>query len=302
MTVRAVTAAWRVVVVLIGCVLAAAGCVTNTEDSGPAPAKVQESRVDAIAALLPESIRSSGRLTVGVNLPYAPNEFKNSAGAIVGFDVDLLDAAAAVLGVRTDYHESDFEKIIPAIEAGTLDMGMSSFTDTAEREQSVDFVDYFSAGIQWAQRQGKPVDPRNACGKKVAVQRGTVEETADLPARSKACVAAGRPAIISVPYDDQAAAATALVLGQVDALSADSPVTAYAVKRNPGALEVTGPLFQAAPYGWPVAKGSPLAPALQQALQHLITSGDYRRIAVNWGVQTGAVATAVRNAASGSGS
>ena len=96
---------------------------------------------------MPEDIKSSGKLIVGVNVPYTPNEFKDSSGKIVGFDVDLMDAIATTLGLTAEYREADFDKIIPAIQAGTYNVGMSSFTDTKEREQTVDFVTYFSAGI-----------------------------------------------------------------------------------------------------------------------------------------------------------
>ena len=54
-----------------------------------------------------------------------------------------------------------------------------------------------------------------------------------------------------------------------------SPVTAYAIKQSNGKLEAAGEIFDAAPYGWPVAKGSPLAQSLQQALQHLIDDGTF---------------------------
>ena len=101
---------------------------------------------------------------------YAPNEFKDPNGKIVGFDVDLMNAIAGTLGLTPEYREeTDFAKIIPAIQGGTYNVGMSSFTDSREREQQVDFVTYFSAGILWAQRAGDPIDPNNACGKKVAV-------------------------------------------------------------------------------------------------------------------------------------
>jgi len=175
---------------------------------------------------------------------------------------------------------------------------MSSFTDTKAREQSVDFADYFNAGIQWAQQAGKPtIDPDNACGLKVAVQSTTEEDTNEVPAKSAACVAAGKPAIVKSSYDDQTAATTALILGQVDAVSADSPVTAYAVKQSAGKLVETGPLYEAAPYGWPVAKGSTLGKALQQAIQRLMDTGVYKTICDSWGVGSGMVATSVINGA-----
>lgn len=290
----------RAVTLIVGAVVLITGCVDNTEDESPKVPKVPVAKVESIAARLPPKIARSGRLVVGVNVPYQPNEYRDPhTGQIIGFDVDLMDAIAAVLGVRADYQESDFEKIIPALEAGTVDVGMSSFTDNLTRQKTVDFVDYFSAGIQWAQRKGHPIDPDDACGKKVAVQRTTTEDIDEIPAKSKACTDAGKPAIHKMSYDEQSAASTALVLGQVDAMSADSPVTAYAIKRNADTIEPAGQLFDAAPYGWPVPKGSPLAPVLQAALQHLIDSGVYRTIAQNWGVEAGTVTTAVINGAKG---
>ncbi len=289
--------ALRAVCVLVGGALVLTGCTNNTEESGPAAAKVSVAKVDSIAATLPDKIKQSGKLVVGVNVPYQPNEYKDADGEIVGFDVDLLDAVGAVLGVQVDYVESAFEKIIPAIQAGTYDVGMSSITDSKERQQQVDFTDYFQAGIQWAQQAGKPIDPENACGKKVAVQATTVEHTDEVPAKSEKCVAAGKPAIDIKPFDEQSAATNALVLGQVDAMSADSPVTAYAIKQSDGKIESAGPVFDSAPYGWAVPKNSPLAGVLMAALNHLIDNGQYKTITENWGVQEGAITKSVVNGA-----
>ena len=98
------------------------------------------------------------------------------------------------------------------------------------------------------------IDPNNACGKKVAVQATTTQEIEELPAKSKACTDAGKPAIEIVPFDGQDAATNAVVLGQADAMSADSPVTAYAIKQSNGKLEAAGEIFSSAPYGWPVRR------------------------------------------------
>lgn len=281
--------------------LAVSGCSAGGEstssESTSATSGVTAEKVDAIANTVPEAIKSSGKLIVGVNIPYAPNEFKDPSGKIVGFDVDLVNAVAATLGLTPEYREADFAKIIPSIQGDTFNIGMSSFTDTKEREQTVDFVTYFSAGILWAQRPGEPIDPNNACGKKVAVQATTTEETEELPAKSKACTDAGKPAIDIIKFDGQDAATNAVVLGQADAMSADSPVTAYAIKQSNGKLEAAGEIADAAPYGWPVKKGSPLAQSLKQALEHLIESGKYKEIATNWGVEAGMIDKPVINGA-----
>ena len=293
---------WRLAAVFaVAGALAMSGCSGGSDSSGGSESTTTTAasadKVDSIANTVPEAIKSSGKLVVGVNIPYAPNEFKDENGEIVGFDVDLMNAIAATLGLEPEYREADFAKIIPSIEGGTFNVGMSSFTDTKEREKSVDFVTYFSAGIQWAKRPGTDIDPNNACGKRVAVQATTTEETEELPAKSKACTDAGKPAIQITPFDSQDAATNAVVLGQADAMSADSPVTLYAIKQSEGALEKAGEVFDSAPYGWPVAKGSPLAQSLLQALQHLIDTGAYKQIASNWGLEDGMIDKPVINGA-----
>ena len=279
--------------------LALSGCTNNTDTAGPATSTTAAAaeKVDEIAATVPEDIKKSGKLIVGVNVPYTPNEFKDPSGKIVGFDVDLMNAIATTLGLTAEYREADFAKIIPAIQGGTFNVGMSSFTDTKEREQSVDFVTYFSAGTAWARPKGSDITPDNACGRKVAAQATTTQEVDELPGRSKACVDAGKPPIDILKFDGQDQATNAVVLGQADAMSADSPVTLYAIKQSNGKLEQAGQTFDSAPYGWPVKKGSPLAASLQKALEHLISTGDYKTIATNWGVEAGMIDKPVINGA-----
>jgi polar amino acid transport system substrate-binding protein len=62
-------------------------------------------------------------------------------------------------------------------------------------------------------------------------------------------------------------------------------VTLYAIKQSNGKLTQAGEIADAAPYGWPVKKGSPLSQSLKQALEHLIENGKYKEIASNWGVE-----------------
>lgn len=291
---------WRLTAVFaVSGALALSGCTTNTDTSGPATETqaTKADKVDSIANMVPEDIKASGKLIVGVNVPYTPNEFKDPSGKIIGFDVDLMNAIAATLGLTADFREAGFDKIIPAIQGGTFNVGMSSFTDTKEREKSVDFVTYFSAGSLWARRPGTDITPETACGKKVAVQATTTQEVTELPTRQKACTEAGKPSIEILKFDGQDQVTNAVVLGQADAMSADSPVTLYAIKQSNGKLEQTGEVFDSAPYGWPVKKGSALAAALQKALEHLIESGDYKTVASNWGVEQGMIDKPVINGA-----
>ncbi len=291
---------WRMAgAIVASAALVLTACTSNTESSSPGGSStaVKPAKVDAIANLLPDKFKQTGKLIVGTDPTYAPNEFKDSDGSIVGFDVDLLNAVAAVMGVTPEYRPSGFDNIIPSIQGGAYDMGMSTFTDNKKREEQVDFVTYFQAGSLWAQRPGSPIDPNNACGVKVAVQTGTVQDTDELPAKTDACVKAGKPPINVFKFPGQDAATNAVISGQTDAMTADYPVTVYAVQQSGGKLEAAGELFKTAPYGWAVPKGSPLGPVLLKALEHLMDTGEYLTILKNWNVQNGAIEKPMINGA-----
>ena len=285
-------------VVVAATSLLLSGCASNSERGGQPTTSVTASvsKNNSLGALIPASVKAAGKLIVGVNVPYSPNEFVQG-GKVVGFDVDLMDATARVLGLTTEYRQAAFEKIIPSVQAATYDVGMSSFTDTKEREKTVDFVTYFNAGILWAAHEGKTVDPANACGLTVSVQSNTTEQQDQLPRLSKACTKAGKKAIKVLSYTGQDSATNAVVLGKADAMSADSPVTAYAIKVSAGKLVAAGKITEAAPYGWPIKKGSSLVQAMQKALQTLIDNGTYDQICAKWGLQTGEIKTAAINGA-----
>ncbi|SNV69595.1 secreted protein [Corynebacterium imitans] len=264
------------------------GCVTNTEGGNPEGWEpIVPDAVPEIAALVPDEVAADGTLSIGANPPFAPFEFKDSAGALVGLEMDLGRAVAGVMGLDFDPQDMDFAMILPAVQSGSLDAGMSGFTDNPERRESFDFVNFLYAGIQWAQQPGAGIDPSHPCGLTVSVQRTTVSETDDVRPKSEACVEAGEEPITVLSFDTADNAALAALVGRADAYSADSPVTAWAVERSDGKLELVGDMFDAAPYGFAVPKDSALGPAMAQAMQHLIETGDYERILAQWNVDTG---------------
>ena len=277
------------------------GCADNSKtDTSGSKANSSTSVVKkdaAAAALLPAKVAQSGKLVIATSPNYAPNEFKDNAGKPIGWAIEVGDAIAAKLGLKAEYQVARFENIIPGIVGGKIDVGESSFTDTVVREKKVDFVNYYVAGIQWASATGKVVDPNNACGLKVAVQATTYQDTVEVPAKSAACVKAGKPAIQKVSLDTQDAAANAVALGQADAFSADSPVTLYGLVKLKGKLQTAGKTFEAAPYGMAVAKNSGMAKAVQAALQSMVDDGSYGKILNKWGVSDGGLKKITINAA-----
>lgn len=288
---------------VIGAALAAGSLVlgacgssgSSTPSSSPSASVVVD---QALAAMVPASIRGTGKLTFGTDASYPPSEFVAEDGTTIrGFDVDLGIAIAAKLGLRGDFQNASFDSIIVGVANGKYDAGMSSFTINSEREQQVNMISYFSAGTAWAVQAGNPmgVTPENACGKTVAVQKATVQVD-DIDAKSKACTSSGKPAIKVQQYNLQTDATTAVISGKADAMLADSPVVAYAIKQTSGKLEQSGTIYDSAPYGIAIRKAeTDYAKAVQGAVQALIADGTYQKILDAWGVGSGAIATSELN-------
>jgi polar amino acid transport system substrate-binding protein len=245
---------------------------------------------------LPANVAKAGVINIGIDATYSPNEFKDKNGKVIGWEVDLFNAVAKKLGVKINYVIAGFDTILAGVKAGKYDVGLSSFTDTKERQASVDFVNYFSAGTQWAVKKGVKLDPNNACGKIVSAMTGSTQAD-DISAKSDACVNAGKKAITLLTYDSGEQATSAVLLGRADATAADSPVLAYAVQQTKGKLVLAGKIFGEAPYGIAVAKKSALAPAIQEAFAAVKKDGTYDSILKKWGVEAGAVSKFTINGA-----
>ncbi|MFF3007116.1 MULTISPECIES: ABC transporter substrate-binding protein [unclassified Kitasatospora] len=282
------------------------GCSSSKSDggSGAPNASTTVNAVkadDKLAALVPADVKSSGKLVVGADASYAPDEFKDDSGKVIGMDVDLANAIAAKLGLKADVQDSGFTAIIPGIQSNKFQLGMSSFTDNKEREQIVDMVTYFNSGSAIAVKKGNPdkVDPADLCGKKVAVQTGTTQADEIKDTRNPDCAKAGKPGIQNDgdKFDLQTDVTNAVVSGRDQAMMADSQVVDYAIKQAGGQLEKLGSTYGVAPYGVAVAKGSKLTPAIQGAVQSLIDDGTYKQILTKWGVESGALDKSTVNGA-----
>jgi polar amino acid transport system substrate-binding protein len=280
-------------------VIAACGGGSSTGSSGSSnsagasgSALPSVSADSALAAKVPAAIKSDGTITVGSDTTYAPSEFIAADGTTIeGFDVDLFGLVAQKLGLKAKFQTASFDSIIAGVGSGKYEAGVSSFTVTKAREGQANMISYFSAGTQWSTQKGNPkkVDPENACGTNIAVQKATVQVD-DITARSKKCTDAGKKAITIDQYDAQSDATAAVVSGKDDAGLADSPVMAYAVKQTNGQLELLGNVYDSAPYGYVVPKDqTDFAQAIADAVKALIADGSYQKVLEKWGVQAGAI-------------
>ncbi|MCO1614987.1 ABC transporter substrate-binding protein [Micromonospora tulbaghiae] len=271
--------------------LAACGEEESTDQPGGGPS-VSSSVDAALAAKVPDAIKSDGKIVVGTDSTYAPAEFLDNDGkTVIGFDVELFTAVAAKLGLKAEFVSAPFGDIINGVNSGKYEAGVSSFTINDDRKGQANMVSYFQVGTQWVTKKGNPagIALDNACGKKIAVQKDTVQ-VEDIQKRSKACTDAGKPAITVDQFPGQDAATAAVVSGKDDAMLADYPVGVYAVTQSNDALELLDKQYEAAPYGYVLAKEqTQLAEAVRDATKAVIADGSYKQVLDKWKVGDGAI-------------
>ncbi|HUA75758.1 MAG TPA: ABC transporter substrate-binding protein [Solirubrobacteraceae bacterium] len=259
---------------------------SSTSSSTPVSTPAADS---ALVAQVPSAIKSKGTLNVATEAQYAPNEFIASDGhTVIGMDAELMESIGALLGLKVKLINSDFETIIPGLAAGRYDLGISSFTDTKEREKTVDFVDYFSAGISfYAKSSANPGvnTVADLCGKTVAVEKGTVEQE-EAEAQSKKC---GSKAVTTLSFPGQNAVNLAVSSGRAELGMADSPVADYQVKQSDGGFKLVGKEYEVAPYGIAIPKKGGMTQPVLGAVKALISDGTYGKILEKWGLQSGAI-------------
>jgi polar amino acid transport system substrate-binding protein len=152
-------------------------------------------------------------------------------------------------------------------------------------------ISYFNSPTQWVTKKGNPaqIDIESACGKRIAVQRDTVQVD-DVTARSKACTDAGKPAITIEQFQAQSDATATVVTGKNEGMLADLPIAAYAVQQTGDQLELLADPYGNAPYGIVVkSDDQKLAEAIQKAFQATVEDGSYAAALKKWGSDKGAL-------------
>lgn len=269
------------------------------EASGPGAGPVVSASSDAgLAARVPDAIKSDGVIKAGTDTTYPPAEFLEADGKTpTGFDIELFSAVASKLGLKAQYESAPFDAIIPGVQSGKYELGVSSFTINDKRKSNSLMVSYYQVGTSWVVKQGNPagINPDEACGKKIAVQTATVQ-VEDLKARTKKCTDAGKPAIKVDQYQAQTDANAAVVSGKNDAMLADYPVGVYAIQQSKDQLELVGEMYDAAPYGYVIKSDQQaFAEAVRDAVKALIADGSYQTILDKWEVGSGAVTDSAIN-------
>src|SRR3712207_616587 len=131
---------------LLSLVLTSAACGGDDDDSLDTGAPTPTSNApttSALAAKVPDAIKSDGKIVVGTDATYAPNEFLDEDGkTVIGFDVDLFNAVAQKLGLEAEYVPAPFDNIIPSVQSNKYEIGVSSFTRSEEHTSELQSRQY----------------------------------------------------------------------------------------------------------------------------------------------------------------
>ncbi|WP_221585960.1 ABC transporter substrate-binding protein [Microbacterium sp. G2-8] len=270
----------------------AAGCSSSAEEAPETPDVAVD---EDLAALLPDDVREAGSVSVGTEAQYPPYEFVDTADGetIQGLDIDLLEAAAAKLGLDYELDNVAFDTLLPSLDSERYDLVVAGVTDSVERQANYDFVDYFSADQAIIVPAGNPDDIAemgDLCGLTVSVLVDTSQQ-ALLEAENEASCAEDEIDILTQQTDTEA-------LTQVQVGRASATLTQEAVGVYNAAQIQDGAAFEVAntesisgePLGFVFAKGDDeLRDAFQAALQSLVDDGTYGEILEGWDVSLGAL-------------
>ncbi|MFD9702058.1 ABC transporter substrate-binding protein [Lentzea sp. NPDC059081] len=285
--------------------LAACGSTSDTSSqtsTSPSSDLGSVKKDDKLAALLPAEIASAGKLRVGSNIQNPPNNFYDQDGKTpLGSEVDLVKAISAKLGLKAEHSDMAFSSLITSLETGRVDVTMAAMNDTAERQQKIDFVDYFTSGITIMVQKGNPQGVKSVddlCGKGIAVNLGSSQEQF-AKEQSEKCKAAGKPEVQLSVTDSDTGNQNQLRTGRVAAILNDLPTAVYVSKTaGDGQYFEVVPLapINGGPYGIGVnKKNAQLSEAIKGALQSLIDDGTYDKILTTWDIKQGAITKAAIN-------
>lgn len=173
------------------------------------------------------NIQETSIISVGTDPTWPPYQMLDNSGNIVGFEVDIANECAERLGLTIEWNDVSFDSIILSVEQGTLDMGVSGFSITAERLEEVSFTLPHSTTLGQVVMLKSTMDAKGittinsledfkTLGIKVGVQSGNVQQMELQDAGVEIAVWSGS----DEPFQDLVSANPT-----VDAVYAETPIT-----------------------------------------------------------------------------
>lgn len=218
---------------------------------------------------------AADKLKIGTEGAYPPFNLIDASGKVGGFDVEIAQALCAKMGAECEVVTSDWDGIIPALNASKFDFIVASMSITEERKQAVDFTDpYYTNKLQFIGPKGTEfkTDKASLKGKVIGAQRATIAGT-------WAEDNLGDTIELKL-YDTQENAYLDLASGRVDGVLADTFVNWEWLKSDAGkGFEFKGdPVFDNDKIGIAVRKNDALREKLNAALKEIVADGTYKQI------------------------
>ncbi|MEJ1177668.1 MULTISPECIES: ABC transporter substrate-binding protein [unclassified Pseudarthrobacter] len=253
----------------------------------------------AAVALLPESYKAKGELTVAMDLSSPPMTFLAEDNTTpIGVNPDLARLVAKKLGLKLKFENTAFDTIVPGIDGGRYDFTATTMSATEERLKVMDMINYLKGGSAVAVAKDNPLKLTNdsLCGKNIAVTKGSTQQLKHLPNVSKwTCEEKGQPAINAITLPNVQEALTQLDSKRIDGVFYDASALAWANDQQPNHFTILEPRMDTRTntnVAMGVKKGSPLTPALQKAIQSVLETPEYKESLEYWGLGESAITEA----------
>ena len=259
---------WRKVLVstvLMGSMVLAAGCGGNNQNQqAQQPAANDGNNAEQVTTYV-----------VGTNPTFAPFEYQDEDGNMVGFDLELMKAIAEDQGFEVQFKSLEFDALTAEIGNGSIDIIASGMSITKERQEVVDFSEPYidaSLSVVVAEDNDEITGVDSLKGKVIAAQLG--------PTGADQCYALQEQGIVSENdvkiLQDYDLCFLELTNGSVDAVINDIPVTQAYMAANPGQVKMVGESLADDKYGFAVDKGNTeLLEKINAGLANVKASGAY---------------------------
>lgn len=229
----------------------------------------------ALTGTMASSEAAEKTLHIGTEGALPPFEVLQPDGSVTGFDIDIAQALCQKIKAKCDVTASDFDGLIPSLEAKKIDLVSASLSITEERKKAVDFTDpIYTNRLQFvAPKDGEfKTDKDSLKGKVIGAQRSTLSSTW-LEDHY------GKDVDIKL-YDTQENTFLDLASGRIDAVLVDVFPAIEWLKSDTGKdFELKGqPVFEGDKIGIAVRKGDPVLKKLNAALKEIRNDGTYKKI------------------------
>ncbi|WMY11045.1 transporter substrate-binding domain-containing protein [Paraburkholderia phenoliruptrix] len=223
-----------------------------------------------------------------------PTEYVDQkSNKLAGFDIELLEAIAAKMGVNVNWIQTSWEQLYPSLKTKRADVIVDALADMPERRASVSYVDYandYVTMVTLHDNAARFPSLETVCGARVGNRRSSQWNVAVAEWNAEHCVKAGRPAIVLVGTDSSADSRLQLKQGRIDVAVQEAFLIGYQNSIENNLYVRIGKPFYSQLMGIGFSKDDPdLGNAIKVALEKLIADGTYQNLLAKWGMADAAI-------------